>query len=100
MNTPESTIPETPVTEQDSPTTTPAPTEAPRKAPRTRKAAARKGQMFKMVASPEIQQRYETACKRLESSAEALNREVWEMVKSELESLYEFKPTLETPAGS
>ncbi len=81
--------PITPIPEIDQ-TNSPAP-EQNRKPTARRKPSARRGTMLKMVATPEIQARYETACKRLEAGGEALNREVWEMVKSELESLYEFK---------
>lgn len=84
--TPNSTVPAT-ETEQD---TTPVP-ESTRKPTARRKPTPRRSAMLKMVATPEIQARYETACKRLEAGGETLNREVWEMVKSELESLYEFK---------
>ncbi|HNV71440.1 MAG TPA: hypothetical protein PKO06_17180 [Candidatus Ozemobacteraceae bacterium] len=81
--------PAVPVQEVEQ-TTNPAP-ETARKPAVRRKPAPRKSSMLKMVATPEIQARYEAACKRLEGSGEALNREVWEMVKTELESLYEFK---------
>lgn len=72
-------------------TTTVTTPETTRKPVTRRKPAPRRGALLKMVATPEIQQRYEQACQRLEGGGEALNREVWEMVKTELESLYEFK---------
>ena len=58
------------------------------RAPTPRKL--RKSQIVKLPPHDLIREKYQTALSRYQNASDPLNKEIWELVKTELESLYEF----------